>query len=954
MKQFFQIGVCNMSEEFQLTLKKISGKWQERWEKEKIFEANPSGKEKYFITFPYPYVNGAPHVGHSYSLFRTDVMARFKRMKGFEVLFPQGFHATGEPILGVVERLRNGDRNQEESLLAGGATPEAIKEFKENGPEAVALYWVRVWKDTLRKGGVSIDWRRSFVTTTLTPAYSRFIEWQYETLKKKGYVVQGTHPVVWCPKDQSPTGDHDRYEGEGESPIEFTVIKFQSSTKERENIILPCATLRPETIFGVTNIWVNPEAEYSLIEIQGERWVAGMECVKMLQDQLFKVKEVRKINGRELVGLHAIHPLSKKLLPVLPAKFVDPSHATGIVMSVPGHAPFDYISLQDLRGKNYPQAKGIREVKIIDSHHYSGIPAIQECERRGIKTQSQREKLEEATKELYKKEFHEGALNKECGKWAGIKVGEAKEKMQKEFRELKIAESLWETTGEVVCRCMTKCHVKILENQWFLSFSDEEWKGLARKCLEEMLLLPPEARSQFEYTIGWLENKACARKSGLGTPLPWDKQWIVETLGDSTIYMSYYTLARIINEKGITEKQLPNEVFDFVFNGVGKEEEVSKNSGLPLGTLNEMKNEFNYFYPLDMRNSGKDLITNHLTFMIFHHVALFSEKNWPKGISVNGYVNVRGEKMSKRLGNIIPLPQLIERYGTDLVRVNISASSEGLQDADWREESIASYEKHLQFIYEAILKIRNNEFNRNEQGRDEKLLESRMNQCMKRAGEAYEAMNIHTAALYALFQTNNALKAYLDKKGSEASKQALRKALKQIVLMLCPIVPHFSEECFELLGEEPFASTHEFPAFEEEKIDPALEFEEKLVENVSGDARNVLKVMKQKPSKVVIISASREKWREFLEGLDASNEKSELSTNFKNKELLEYAARNFYAFKEQNVNKELAENEYPILFTSKELLSKQLGMEAEIEREEESKEMKASKAMPLRPAILFK
>jgi len=111
----------------------------------------------------------------------------------------------------------------------------------------------------------------------------------------------------------------------------------------------------------------------------------------------------------------------------------------------------------------------------------------------------------------------------------------------------------------------------------------------------------------------------------------------------------------------------------------------------------EMKNEFNYFYPVDLRTSGKDLVQNHLTFYLFHHVAIWENQDyWPKGIGVNGFVNVSGTKMSKSLGNIIPLKNLVEDVGADIVRANIVASNEEMDDGDWRDENVSSYESRLQ------------------------------------------------------------------------------------------------------------------------------------------------------------------------------------------------------------------------------------------------------------------
>ena len=127
--------------------------------------------------------------------------------------------------------------------------------------------------------GVSVDWRRSF--TTIDPIFNRFIEWQYRFLKRNGYVAQGTHPVIWCPSCESPTGDHDRLKGEGESPLEYVLFKFKLSSGE----ILPMATLRPETIYGVTNVWINPKARYVKAKVNDEIWIISEACVQKLRKE---------------------------------------------------------------------------------------------------------------------------------------------------------------------------------------------------------------------------------------------------------------------------------------------------------------------------------------------------------------------------------------------------------------------------------------------------------------------------------------------------------------------------------------------------------------------------------------------------------------------------------------------------------------------------------------------
>ena len=144
-----------------------------------------------------------------------------------------------------------------------------------------------------------------------------------------------------------------------------------------------------------------------------------------------------------------------------------------------------------------------------------------------------------------------------------------------------------------------------------------------------------ETRHGFEGVLDWLKNWALTRTYGLGTKLPWDKSQLVESLSDSQIYMAYYTIARFLHsdyygkEKGafsISPDQMTDEVFDFIFS---RRDDIK--TDLPMEQLKAMRREFEYFYPLDIRASGKDLIPNHLTFFIYCHVALFPRKMWPKG-----------------------------------------------------------------------------------------------------------------------------------------------------------------------------------------------------------------------------------------------------------------------------------------------------------------------------------
>lgn len=830
----------------------IEKKWQKIWEESGVFESNVEKREKFFITFPYPYVNGAPHVGHSFSSFRCDVCARYKRMQGYNVLFPQGFHATGEPILGAIERLKNNDPVQINTFKSFGATDEDIEKFKTD-MTYVVKFWMKRWIEDMKASGMSIDWRRTFVTA-ITPQYSKFIEWQYNTLKNMGYVTQGTHPVIWCPHCQSPTGDHDRLEGEGESPIDYVVLKFKmvDDVGKGSPVYLPAATLRPETIYGVTNVWINPDVDYVIAKVNDELWIISEECVDKLKDQLNEVEAVDAVRGREMVGKRCIDPIGNKEIPILPAKFVDPESATGVVMSVPSHAPHDWMAVKEIIDSHSEMERfGVTKqeldpISIIKTEGLGDHPAIDVCKSMNIKSSAEKNALDEATSAVYKREYHLGVLKKNCGEYSGMKVSEIKNQMLKDFIDRKIADLLWDC-NLVVCRCTTRCHVKILENQWFLKFSDEKWKSKVRRHLKKMAICPEEARVNFENTIDWLKDKACARKTGLGTKLPWDNEWIVETLSDSTIYMAYYTIAKTINQKKVHANKLIPEVFDYVFLGKGTAANVLKKSGLHVKTLNEMKQEFSYFYPVDMRNSGKDLIQNHLTFFMFHHVALFPEKYWPRAIGVNGFVNVEGEKMSKSKGNFLPLKDLLESYGADLTRVNIIAAAEGLDDADWRAENVKGYRNRLETLYEMVEKMSRLKTDKQKQRNIDRWLLSRIQDCIKNSTESYEKMKLRSAVHYSLFEPLNALRWY--QRRAEPNNDVLNIVLKDVVKLIAPVTPHLSEEIWKMAGGKDFISTESWPKINRKFVDKKAEMREEFLRKTLEDIKNIKNIVKMREKK---------------------------------------------------------------------------------------------------------
>lgn len=819
--------------------KEIEEKWQKAWEEARIFEADPDGREKFFLTVPYPYLNGNLHAGHTRTFTIGDAFARYMRMKGYNVLFPLGFHVTGTPIIGLAELIAKRDQRTLEVYTKYHDVPlEDLLTLTT--PEKIVEYFSREALSALRRIGYSIDWRRKF--TTMDPAYQKFIEWQFWWLKELGLIEKGSHPVRYCPNDQNPVEDHDLLMGEEASIVEFTVIKFRL---ENSDLIFPCATLRPETIFGVTNIWLRP-SKYVIAKVDGEKWIVSREAFEKLKYMDRHVELVKEVDAKEFIGKKVIVPLVNRAVPIFGAEFIDMDNATGVVMSVPAHAPYDFVALRDL-GAN------IEPIVIISSGN-KDVPAKEIVEELKIKDQNDPE-LEKATKILYKREFHTGVMLENTGKFAGMKVSEAKEKVEKELKDLKVGDVFYEFSEKpVVCRCGTKCVVKVVKDQWFLRYSDEGWKERVLEHLDSMTIIPDYYKEEFRNKILWLKDKACARRKGLGTRIPWDREWLIESLSDSTIYMCYYILAKFINSGQIRAENLTKEVLDYVLLGKGSLE-LAKNSGLSEDLIKQIRREFEYWYPVDLRSSGKDLVANHLLFYLFHHVALFEKSLWPRAIAVNGYVSLEGQKMSKSKGPLLTMKRALETYGADVTRLYILHSAEYDSDADWKSREIEGLSANLERFYNLVKENYLRE--PTEITMLDRWLISRFQRAVKEVREAMDRLQTRRAVNYAFFEVMNLVRWYLRRGGKNLSI-----ILDDWIKLLAPFAPHMCEELWHL-KHEGFVSLERYPEFDPKKIDEEAERAERYLEQLVEDIKEVMKFVER--PKVVYIHPAEEWKRRALE-----------------------------------------------------------------------------------------
>lgn len=826
--------------------KEVEKKWQERWFKAKIYEARrEEGKKKFFIHFAYPGISGYLHVGHMRGFTYADIISRYKRMKGYNVLFPAGFHASGLPSVGFAKKVERGDPDTLRMLKENGCDDKTIERLKD--PVEVVKFFSKVYvEDYWKRFGFLIDYSR--LMDTISEGYKKFIRWQFLKLNEKKLLIQKTHFAPYCPNcgpvavDKSET---DISKGGDAQILEFVVLKF----KMEDGTFLPAATLRPETIFGVTNMWINPHVEYVEIEVNGERWICSPQAVKKLMYQFDEIKETgRRIRGKDLLGKKCKAPLVERNVPILAGSFVDPNVATGVVMSVPAHAPYDWIALKE-------SGADIEPISIIKVKGYGKFPAGEICEEMGIKSQLDREKLDKATEIIYKKEFHGGILNENCMDYAGSKVSEAKDLIKEDLIDRGLATIMREFSEEVICRCGERVVIKKIPDQWFIKYSDPELTEISKQHVETMNIYPEDYKREMPKVLDWFGDRACIRKgSWLGTEFPFKRGWIIEPISDSTLYPIYYIVSKFVNEGKIKPEEMDEEFFDFVFLGKG---EAKKE------IWEEIRKDVLYWYPVDINLGGKEHKTVHFPVFVMNHVALLPSEFWPRGIFVHWWITQKGkEKISKSKGGAEPIPKAVEQYGVDAMRLYYAHSASPFVDVEWDPQLVSNYKNRISSIWNMVNELL--EVNGKENGHLERWLRSSMARRINLINKYMEEYNLRDATNEIFFEIPNDLRWYIRRGGKD--RNVIMEILEKWIKLVSPFTPHLAEEMWEKIGKEGFVSLERFPEFEERYISAEDEVEEDLLKEVMNDLKEIVKVTKIKPKRIFLYTSPRWK-REVYERL---------------------------------------------------------------------------------------
>ena len=706
--------------------REVEDKWLRLWKDDMYYFDWNSKKPHFIIDTPPPYPTGSFHIGNALNWCYIDFIARYKRMKGYEVMFPQGWDCHGLPTEVKVEELHGIRKND----VPREKFRELCVEFTEKN--------IKKMKETMKKLGLSIDWSKEYIT--MYPEYYKKTQVSFVRLYEKGLIYKGYHPVIICPRCETTIALAEIEYKEGRTKLNY--IKFD------ENVII--ATTRPELIPACVAVAVHPE------------------------DERYK----------DLVGETVVVPISGQEVKIIADEEVDPNYGTGMVMIC------TFGDKQDVRW----------------------------WKKHGL--------------ELRQVLTRDGKLNEKAGKYAGLTVSEAREKIIEDFRKEGRLIKVEEVNHKVgVCwRCKTPVEI-IPEEQWFVKVDKERVLEAARK----IKWIPEHMYLRLE---DWVESMewdwVISRQRVFATPIP---VWYCENCGETIVAKEEWLPVDPTRDQpkepcpkcGSTKFRGEDDVLDTWMDS----------SITPLaivGWPEELKE-----YPTHLRPQGHDIIRTWAFYTILRSIYLVDQIPWYE-IVINGMVlGEDGRKMSKSLGNYVEAEEVIERYGADCLRQ--WAAIGGVVGSDvafsWKEIKSASrfQQKFWSLTRFAAMHLENYELKEEHERylRDaDRWILSKLNKLIKEVDRAMENYNFSEALkLIRGFTWYDFADNYVELvknrlySGEEneklAAKYTLYKTMSALIRLLAPFTPFLSEECWNALFKTGSVHKQSYPEVEEKFIDEEAE-----------------------------------------------------------------------------------------------------------------------------------
>ena len=748
----------------------IEKKWQTKWAEGDVFKVTEDpDKEKYYVLEMFPYPSGKLHMGHVRNYSIGDVLARFKKMKGFNVLHPMGWDSFGLP-----------------------AENAAIK----HGVEPSKWTWENIgeMREQLKELGLSYDWDRE--VATCHPDYYKWMQWIFIQFYKKGLAYKKENPVNWCPSCQTVLANEQVVDGKCErcktlvgkkdlSQWYFKITDYAERLLDnleelpgwpnkvklmQKNWIgksigaevtfeidgfdkgLDVFTTRPDTLYGVTYMVMAPEHPY-LKEL-----VAGSEYEEPVNAYVDKVQHMSDIERTsttnektgQFTGRYAINPLTGKKVPIFISDYVLMDYGTGAIMAVPAH---------DQRDFDFAKKFDLEIIPVVDSDD----PEVDVYDLKAAFA---------AEGTMINSEMFNGMNNKE-----------AIEKIIDYLEEKKIG----------------KKSINYKLRDWLISRQRYWGTPIPMIHCDD---------------CGWVPEK----EENLPVLLPADVQFTGK--GESPLATSktfVNTTCPVCGKPAKRELDTMDTFLDSSWYFLRYCD--PKNTEAPFS-----KEKVDYWMNVDQYIGGVEHAILHLMYARFFQMALYdlglvSTEEPFKNLLTQGMVIKDGAKMSKSLGNVVSPKEIIEKYGADTARLFILFAAPPERELDWSDKGVEGSFRFINRVYRMVYDFSQN-FSEvpdsyEVKGDADKSMAYWLNYAIKKVSDDIgERFNFNTA-ISTIMELVNEMYRY---KEGAINPGLYGAAIKDLIIMLAPFVPHVTEEMWEHLGYEGSVHDQTWPEYDEKAL----------------------------------------------------------------------------------------------------------------------------------------
>jgi len=905
-------------------LYKISKKWQKKWKEEGTFKFNPNSKKPpYYCLEMFSYPSGKLHIGHVRNYSLGDAYARYKRMKGFNVLYPVGFDALGLPA--------------ENAAIKNKSHP---KEWTDRCMQAMT--------DQLKEMGFSYDFDR--IMPTCDEDYSKWNQWIFLKFFEKGLAYKKDAIINWCPECNTVLANEQVIDGKcwrhtdteiEQKPLDQWYYKIKDYAEElltsidtlegwpervktmQKNwigkkkgyyqyykvndmdITLDTFTTHHHTSFAEIFIAIAPEHKIALDLVKGTKYEEdAIQFIEKIKKKKIK-GDYRPETAKEgfFTGKYARDFCSGRDLPIYIADFALIEFGTGIVKaSAHDQRDFDFA-----KAHNIPLVEVLFPNKLVPSNDNTFDiihPGIDPKQMSDYKYNKKYKDVKVGTLILETQNTHaEIELNINKG------ANNAMEQESSVIRQIAFTLFYEKQIQTLSIKNIKNCKMSLNdfvslgfkpneEGTFILTKGDEQvlysydGQGYMFRSKQFSGISVPEAKIEMGK---WMEEKGFAKKTTTYSL----RDWLIsrQRFWGTPIPIVYCGDCGVVPEK---EENLPIRLPDDAeFTGKGNPLETSKTfvectcpkCGGPAkretDTMDTFVDSSWYFFRFIDRNNSKlpfdkKLVDNwmpvnqyiggiehailHLLYSRFFTKALrdigLTKIDEPfQRLLTQGMVIKDGAKMSKSIGNVVDPGEFNKKFGPDTSRLFILFSALPEKELDWNDSGVNGSHKFLQRVLK-LTEIKEKKFlEGDETTSKDKFIISKMHKTIRNVTELIEEFKF-SLAIGQIMEFVNAIQEFNDDK---LNRFVYMESIKNLALLISPFTPHIAEEIWSKMGEEGLIANQEWPLFDETKIDEEAETSDEIVKSLVKDIRKVLELIKMKqPSEIKLIVSYNWKYR-FLE-----------------------------------------------------------------------------------------